>query len=169
MRVVIGVLSGIALLLPAAALACGGQVTSESVSASVMAFDESLPKACMLDEVQVARPSVKTVTVSDVVRLLRAAKKAQLVDANSEETRAKLGVIPGALLLTSATRFDPVRELPEAKDKPLVFYCANAQCKASQVAAERALANGFTDVSVLPAGVVGWKQSGQKTQSVLRS
>jgi rhodanese-related sulfurtransferase len=85
------------------------------------------------------------------------------VDANGAATRSKQGVIPGAVLLSSASRYD-LRELPPNKNEKLVFYCASESCSASETAATRALESGYTDVNVLPAGISGWKAAGQKTQ-----
>jgi len=48
-----------------------------------------------------------------------------LLDANDAEFRAKNGVIPGARLLSSFDGYDVTKELPAAKDAPLVFYCSN--------------------------------------------
>jgi rhodanese-related sulfurtransferase len=109
-----------------------------------------------------AKPVVKTVTVTQLAELQQA-KKATVVDANSQETRAKYGTIPGAVLLTSVAKFDAAKELPAAKDSKLVFYCANTHCPASHTAAERALTLGYTDVSVLPDGIAGWKAAGKPT------
>ncbi|MFZ5441814.1 MAG: rhodanese-like domain-containing protein [Myxococcota bacterium] len=100
-------------------------------------------------------------TVAEVASWTRA-KKAVPVDANGAETRASQGVIPGAVLLTSSSKYD-VKELPASKDTKLVFYCANQKCGASHAAARRALENGYTDVAVLPDGIMGWKQAGQPT------
>ncbi|MEQ9503541.1 MAG: rhodanese-like domain-containing protein [Deltaproteobacteria bacterium] len=89
--------------------------------------------------------------------------KPAFVDANSKETRTKLGVIPGAIMLTSYDGFDAGKELPKDKRKSLVFYCSNEMCSASKVAAGRAMEAGYSNVSVLPVGVKGWKAAGQKT------
>ncbi len=48
-----------------------------------------------------------------------------LLDANDPEFREKNGVIPGAKLLSSFDGYDLKKELPAAKDAPLVFYCSN--------------------------------------------
>jgi rhodanese-related sulfurtransferase len=80
------------------------------------------------------------------------------VDANGEQTRAKHGVIEGALLLTSSTEF-ALTELP-SKDKKLVFYCANEHCSASTMAAKKAKAAGYYNVAVLTEGIMGWKTAG---------
>jgi len=48
-----------------------------------------------------------------------------ILDANDAEFRQKNGVIPGARLLSSSEHYDVNKELPAAKDAPLVFYCSN--------------------------------------------
>ena len=105
---------------------------------------------------------VGKVTVTDGAKLTKT-KEAVFVDANSAETRSKHGVIPGAVLLTSYTEYDPSKELPAAKDKKLVFYCANERCSASHEAAKKAMGAGYTNVAVLPDGIMGWKQAGLPT------
>ena len=92
-------------------------------------------------------------------------QQAQVVDANDPSFRTKNGVIPGAVLLTSATEYS-VKELPSKKDGALIFYCANNMCTASHMAARRAMLNGYTNVAVLNDGLTGWKKAGQKTQSL---
>jgi rhodanese-related sulfurtransferase len=89
----------------------------------------------------------------------------QPVDANGEATRKKMGVIPGAVLLTDSEAFS-LSELPADKSKPLVFYCANTHCDASDQAAGRALTAGYTNVKVLPAGIAGWVEAGKKVQNI---
>lgn len=89
----------------------------------------------------------------------------QAVDANGPGTRQKLGVIPGAVLLTDYEGY-ATSELPADKSKGLVFYCANTQCGASHEAAEKAIAAGYQDVKVLPAGIAGWRDAGKQTQQI---
>jgi rhodanese-related sulfurtransferase len=89
----------------------------------------------------------------------------QAVDANGAGTRKKLGVIPGAVLLTDSDTYD-LKELPVDKTRPLVFYCANTNCGASHDAASKAIASGYTNVKVLPDGIAGWVKAGKKTQSI---
>lgn len=89
-------------------------------------------------------------------------KRVTAVDANGDATRAKQGVIPGALLLTSSSGY-ALSELPSDRATRLVFYCANEKCTASYTAAVRALEHGYRDVSVLPVGIAGWRQAGQPT------
>lgn len=134
-RFVLSGLVAICLAAPAAALACDGEKSAHSV---------------------------KTLTVEQLAALTKT-KAAATVDANGEKTRTEWGVIPGAILLTSSSKFDPAKELPQTKDQALVFYCANEKCGASKAAAKKALEAGYTDVAVLPAGIQGWKNAGQPT------
>ena len=89
----------------------------------------------------------------------------QAVDANGDVTRKRMGVIPGAVLLTDSEDFKP-SELPADKGKPLVFSCANTSCGASHQAAEKALTAGYTNVKVLPAGIAGWVKAGKKVTTI---
>ena len=108
--------------------------------------------------------AVQTITVDQLDSSL-ASNDCQPVDANGEQTRKKMGVIPNAVLLTDSSDFK-LTELPADKAKPLVFYCANTECGASHHAAEKAITAGYTNVKVLPAGIAGWVQAGKKTQSI---
>ncbi len=109
------------------------------------------------------KAEAKIVTVAQVAEWQKA-KAATAVDANGQETRAKFGVIPGAVLLSSSSQYDVSKELPAKKDAQLVFYCANTKCTASDAAAKRATEAGYTDVNVLRDGIAGWKGAGQPTQ-----
>jgi len=110
-----------------------------------------------------AEAAPKKVTVPELAKLT-SAKQATVLDANDNTFRAKNGIIPGAILLTSSSEF-ALSELPQAKDTKVVFYCASEKCGASHGAAQKALQAGYTDVSVLPEGLAGWKKAGQKTAS----
>jgi rhodanese-related sulfurtransferase len=111
---------------------------------------------------------VNEMTVPQVVELAKAGK-ATLVDANLTEYRAKHGVIPGAVLLTSYNQYDVAKELPQDRAAKLVFYCANRKCAASHFAASRAVEAGYTDVSLMPEGLHGWRTSGQPLVKVPQS
>jgi rhodanese-related sulfurtransferase len=101
----------------------------------------------------------------DDVEKLLAEKKAHCFDANGKETRAEHGSVPGAKLLASYKDYD-LGVLPESKDSKLVFYCSNTQCGAAPKAAERAVLAGYSDVNVMPAGIMGWKEAGKKTTAI---
>lgn len=107
-------------------------------------------------------PTVKTVSVEELASLKKE-KNTVVYDANGADFRAKNGIIPDAKLLSNAVKYDAAKELPANKDSKLVFYCANNKCGASHQAAEKAIQAGFVDVSVLPVGLMGWKEAGQPT------
>lgn len=116
------------------------------------------------DSAQTAAAKLPTVTVDELDSSL-AKSEAQPVDANGDQTRKKMGVIPGAVLLTDSEDFKP-SELPADKSRPLVFYCANTSCGASHHAAEKAITAGYTNVKVLPDGIAGWVKAGKKVQNI---
>lgn len=87
------------------------------------------------------------------------------VDANGNQLRKDVGVIPGAVLLTDYETY-AASELPADKGQPLVFYCANEQCGASHEAAAKAVSLGYKNVKVLPAGIMGWTSAGQRVEKL---
>ncbi len=129
----------------------------------------ALPRAALACENEkehaAGRHTVKSLTVEQLASL-RKAKKATAVDASPEPFRNEHGVIPDAVLLSSFNAYDVAQELPPRKDTKLVFYCANPQCKRGYSAALRAAEAGYSDVNVLPDGLLGWKKAGQPTRSV---
>jgi rhodanese-related sulfurtransferase len=114
------------------------------------------------DKSATAAAPLREVSVSDVENFVKA-KSATIVDANGPETREKMGVVPGAILLTSSHGY-ALSELPPAKHTKLVFYCGGTLCRASDSAAKRAVSAGYADVSVMRAGIKGWKDAGQPTE-----
>ena len=134
------------------------------VMSAVLAASFVLPTAALACEgMQQASVEPKKVTVAEVASWTKAKKKFVPVDANGKSTRESQGVIPGAVLLTSSTGYD-VKELPADKANSLVFYCANEQCDASHIAARRAKKAGWTRVSVLSAGILGWAKAGRDVE-----
>ena len=136
MRIVVSSSLALALTIPAVALACEGAQSAQSF---------------------------QKIDVEGLLAL-KEKQKVHLYDANSEKTRQKLGVIPGATLLSGATEYDPAKVLPEDKAATLVFYCANVHCTASHAAARRALEAGYRNVYVLAPGVKGWAEAGQPVE-----
>ena len=113
-----------------------------------------------------AKP-VAELSVSDVDRLIKA-KSATVLDANDSDTRKEYGVVPGAVLLAGDSEY-PLGVLPATKTDKLVFYCGGTQCRASDKAAARAAAAGYSDVNVMRAGIRGWKEAGLGTSPAPRS
>jgi rhodanese-related sulfurtransferase len=89
------------------------------------------------------------------------------LDANDSETRREYGIVPGAVLLSGKEY--SLSALPASKSDKLVFYCGGTQCRASDKAAERAATAGYSDVSVMRAGIRGWKDAGQATSPAPQS
>ncbi|MFI5348814.1 MAG: rhodanese-like domain-containing protein [Elusimicrobiota bacterium] len=103
----------------------------------------------------------KTMHVADLAKALESATPPVVYDVNVASTRENVGIIPGAKLLSSSSKYDVAKELPADKKTPLVFYCANTMCTASHSAAKKAIAAGYVDVSVMVDGIYGWKKAGR--------
>ena len=112
-----------------------------------------------------AADSFKLIHVEQLDQMLKATDaKVQVLDANSADTRNSAGVIPGAKLLSSSSKFDVSAELPADKNTTLVFYCANTKCTASHDAAKRATAAGYKNVDVMVDGIQGWVKAGKPVE-----
>lgn len=131
--------------------------TRTAVAAAAVAV--FLPLAAFACEGHEKKQAVKMVSLDEAAKLQKEAK-ASFVDANTQDTRAKYGVIPGATLLSNSMQY-AVSELPKDKDAKLVFYCASARCTSSHKAASMAARAGYTDVNVLAEGIRGWKEAGK--------
>ncbi len=105
-----------------------------------------------------------TLTVPELARLLDEHAPVVACDANNSTTRSRYGIIPGARLLSNYGDYDPAGELPADKGRKLVFYCHSEWCSAGAAAARRAVAAGYTDVHVLPAGIKGWVAASQPVE-----
>lgn len=103
----------------------------------------------------------KVLTVADLAAELKSSAPPMVFDANGSETRENVGVVPGARLLDSSSKYAVAKTLPADKKTPLVFYCANEMCTASHQAARRAMAAGYKDVGVMTAGIFGWRKAGE--------
>ena len=66
---------------------------------------------------------VKDISVAEAAAQF-AADTATPVDANVDEYRDAVGWVPGAVRLTDYNQY-PLNELPQDKDRPLVFYCTS--------------------------------------------
>ncbi|MBW2404204.1 MAG: rhodanese-like domain-containing protein [Deltaproteobacteria bacterium] len=106
------------------------------------------------------------ISVEDASKALQSGAVA--VDANSASTREKHGTVPGAIMLTSSSKYE-LAQLPEDKSKDLIFYCSSTWCTASDKAAERAFTNGYENVHIMREGIKGWKEAGQATAKYPKS
>lgn len=99
---------------------------------------------------------IKFSTVDEVAHVVAKPSTSTVVlDVNPESVRNAKGVIPNAIKLSSYDKYALI-ELPADKNTELIFYCYNESCGASTEAANRALTNGWSNVSVMRAGIVGW-------------
>ena len=103
--------------------------------------------------------TVRTVTVDETAEIV-AAGTHTIFDVNSPQRYAD-GHVPGAVNIAK----DAVAgALPTEEDAPVVFYCGSITCQAAPNAAQFAASLGYTDVSVLSAGIAGWEEAGQPTE-----
>jgi len=80
-----------------------------------------------------------------------------LIDSRPKRKKYDKGHIPTAISIPN-TQFDKMTaELPQDKDKRLVFYCGGYKCKLSHKSAKKAIALGYTKVKVFAAGYPAWK------------
>ena len=106
-----------------------------------------------------------TVTVGQLASMLESPSPPKLYDANGDRTRREYGVIPGATLLPGSRDYS-LTLLPDNRTTQIIFYCASSWCGASEMAADRAIREGYKRVAVLPEGIKGWTQAGLKTDKV---
>jgi rhodanese-related sulfurtransferase len=135
-----------------------------ALAGSVLACTKAEEKQVDPQAFEKLSDSVPEVTIEELASQL-AAKGWVAVDANGTVTRQRLGVIPGAVLLTDSEVFS-TSELPADKAKTLVFYCANSHCSASNEAAARAILAGYKHAKVLPDGIAGWVAAGKQIQKI---
>lgn len=64
-----------------------------------------------------------TMTLDEVEQAITA-NQATAVDCNGDRTRKKLGVVPGAVLVTDDEAY-AASELPADKTRKLIFYCTD--------------------------------------------
>ncbi|MGP8199930.1 MAG: rhodanese-like domain-containing protein [Limisphaerales bacterium] len=102
-----------------------------------------------------------TITIPDLKAAI-ASKQVVLLDANGSESWQK-GHIPGAIDF-STQKDDLASVLPKDKNELVVAYCGNPQCVAYRAAAEAARKLGYTNIKHLTAGIMGWRDAGEKTE-----
>jgi rhodanese-related sulfurtransferase len=59
--------------------------------------------------------------------------------------------------------------LPKDKNALVVAYCGGPKCKAYEAAAKAAEKLGYTNIKHLTAGISGWKDAGEKTETAKKS
>jgi hypothetical protein len=68
----------------------------------------------------------RIIRVADLEAMIaNKSSQVNIYDANGWGLRSRVGIIPGAHLLTSEDKYDVTTTLPPNKDANLVFYCAD--------------------------------------------
>jgi rhodanese-related sulfurtransferase len=103
-----------------------------------------------------------TITIGDLKSSLASSQKIVLLDANGTDSWQS-GHIPGAIdFVANQDRLASV--LPKDKNTLIVAYCGNPSCPAYRAAATAAEKLGYKNVKYLAAGIMGWKDAGEKTE-----
>ena len=134
---------------------------------TLLALTLSFSLSLSLSTVALAQiPKAKIIHIKDLELMLKKPADLSVFDVNVNSTRENVGIIPGAHMIDSASKYDLAKTLPTDKKSSLVFYCANDLCTSSDEAAARAVGAGYTNVSVMKDGIYGWKKAGQKIEKV---
>ena len=96
------------------------------------------------------------------VKALSASRKAVIIDVNGTESYRK-GHVPTAINF-EAVQAKLASTLPADKNTLIVAYCGNPKCKAYREAAEAAQKLGYKNVKHMSAGIMGWKDAGEKVE-----
>jgi len=98
--------------------------------------------------------SVSAEHVADLI----ADNKTVIIDARPQKTKFDKGHIPTAISLPFS-EFDALQgKLPRDLNTPVLFYCEGLKCRLSHKSAEKALAMGYTNVTVFDKGYPEWKK-----------
>jgi rhodanese-related sulfurtransferase len=108
-------------------------------------------------EVSLEAVKLKTLSVDEVAAKLNDPKT--FIFDNNSVARYKAGHVPHAKWIEPDEITAAV--LPGDKTATLVFYCANEQCMACHSGAKAAMALGYANVYIMPAGIRGWERSGK--------
>ncbi len=103
---------------------------------------------------------LRRMTVGELSELMDHHEQVAVFDNNSEASYVE-GHVPGARLVGHDQVTAAV--LPADHAARLVFYCHNEQCQACHHAARQAMSLGYTNVYILPEGIVGWRGAGKPT------
>ena len=104
--------------------------------------------------------ALRPMTVADLAGMIDRREQIAVIDNNGQESYARAH-IPGARWVGHDAVTASV--LPSDRAARVVFYCHSEQCTACHTAARQAIALGYTNVFILPAGIVGWQGAGEPT------
>jgi rhodanese-related sulfurtransferase len=99
---------------------------------------------------------VQTTTPQELYQRLQKQESVVLVDVRSPDEYRQDGHIRGSRLLPLPVLLQRSNELP--KDTPIICICRSGN--RSHVACEQLAGRGFTNVTNLVGGMIGWSRSG---------
>lgn len=121
-----------------------------------------IPAAAAFLAISVYAAQYPEITIPELKTAI-SAKTVVLLDANGTDKWSK-GHIPGAVDFTAA-QDKLAGVLPKDKSALVVAYCGGPKCRAYEAAAKAAQKLGYTNVKHLTAGISGWQDAGEKTES----
>jgi len=110
--------------------------------------------------VQAGKGPYTLVNTNELQELIKKHDNLVLIDSRGEKWFDGT-VIKGAKNLSVVdTSAENLAKIVSAKDIPVVFYCSNVACKASELAAYKASAAGYTNLYKYPDGIDVWVKAG---------
>jgi rhodanese-related sulfurtransferase len=101
------------------------------------------------------------ISITDVKAAIKS-HNAVIIDVNGTESYDK-GHVPTALNF-EAIEGKLQQVLPKDKNALIIAYCGNPRCSAYRAAAKAASKLGYKNVKHMSAGIMGWKDAGEKTE-----
>jgi rhodanese-related sulfurtransferase len=144
-------MTGLAVVLSLGA-ACSTTTTAPAATAA------TTPPAATATATASTEAELRPMTVDELAGMIDRREQVAVIDNNGQESYAR-GHIPGARWVGHDAVTASV--LPADRAARVVFYCHNEQCTACHTAARQAIALGYTNVFILPAGIVGWQGAGK--------
>jgi rhodanese-related sulfurtransferase len=109
---------------------------------------------------------MKTITTEELKAMLGRGEDFVLINVLPEKDFREAHISGSANIpVTDQAFVQRVEELAGTKARPIVVYCANAECNASPTAARTLQAHGFTDIRDYEAGIEGWRNAGLTVES----
>lgn len=105
------------------------------------------------------RAPIQKITAKELYQHIQTQEKVLLVDVRSPEEYRVDGHIKGSRLLPLPVLLQRIDELPQ--DRPIICVCRSGS--RSHVACEQLASRGFTQVTNLVGGMIGWRQAGLPT------
>jgi rhodanese-related sulfurtransferase len=109
---------------------------------------------------------MKAIGTQELKKMLDHEERLTLVNTLAEEHFTQTQ-IPGAINIPQDSD-DFVQRVEQAaggRDRPVVVYCASAQCDSSTQGAQKLEAAGFSEVYDYEEGAKAWQEAGQTKQA----